>query len=126
MAKVDNIKKGGLIKGSVASVLVTLFLILIFAVVLKFFELNSAVIMPVNQVIKVISILIGVKVMLKNCGKNGLIRGMAVGLIYTLLSYLVFALLSKSFIFDFSVIFDVLFGTIIGGICGATLVNFKK
>ena len=121
-----HVKKGGLIKGSLVALVSTLVLILLFAVVLKYFELNDGIIMPINQVIKVISMLLGVKVMLKNCKEKGLFRGVLLGLIYTLLSYLIFALLSKSFVFDLSVIFDVVFGMIIGGICGVIMVNFKK
>lgn len=119
-------KKGGLLKGSVVAILITLISILLFAVILKFFELSDAIIMPINQVIKVLSILFGVKVMLKNCKEKGLIKGALLGILYTLISYLIFSLLSRSFIFDLSVIFDVVFGCVIGAICGATIVNLRK
>lgn len=118
--------KGGLVKGSIVALVSTLILILIFAVVLKFVELNDSFIMPINQVIKVVSIFLGVKVMLKNCKEKGLLRGVLLGLIYTLISYTAFSLLSKSFIFDLSVIIDIIFGSIIGGICGVIMVNYKK
>lgn len=119
-------KRGGLIKGSVVALIITLISILLFAVVLKFFELSDGLIMPINQLIKIISIFFGVKVMLKNCKEKGLIRGILLGVVYTLLSYLIFALLSRSFIFDLSVIFDILFGAAIGGICGVIVVNLKR
>ena len=119
-------RKGGLVKGSIVAILITLISILLFAVILKFFELSDSVIMPVNQVIKVLSILFGVKTMLKNCKEKGFVKGALLGIVYTLVSYLIFSLLSRSFLFDLSVILDIIFGCIIGAICGATMVNLRK
>ncbi|MBQ8749156.1 MAG: TIGR04086 family membrane protein [Clostridia bacterium] len=115
-----------LLKGSFIALLISLVGILIFALFLKFVDINDSWIMPINQVIKVLSIFFGVKSFLKNCEGKGLIKGALLGLVYTLFAFVVFSLLSSSFVIDLTLVYDSLFGTILGAICGIICVSIKK
>ena len=116
----------GVTKGVFASLCVSLIGILIFAVVLKFFDMSDLTIKIVNQVIKVISVAVGVIVSLKGDKQKGILKGLLVGLLYTVLSYLVFSLLVANFEFSKTIIFDSLFLTLAGIIFGVVFVNIKK
>lgn len=115
-----------LLKGAFISILISLIGILIFALFLKFVDINDGWIMPINQVIKVISIFFGVRSMMKASEGKGLLKGLILGLTYTILAFIAFSLLSSSFVFDVTLLFDTLFGCIIGAICGIICISTKK
>lgn len=115
-----------LLKGSLMALSICLILILIFAFVLRFVAISDSLIKPINQVIKTISILIGTFYGLKKCNDMGLISGLLIGLMFTLIAFFAFSILDGNFEFGISLINDCLFGSIIGGICGIIAVNLKK
>ncbi len=114
------------LKGSLAAVSISLVLILIFALLVHFTGLNESFIMPINQVIKVISILIGVFLALKTNKQQGFFKGLLIGLFYTVMSYLLFSLLSSSISIGLTSLNDLAFGMLIGGLSGIIAVNTKK
>ena len=101
-------------------------LILIFAMILKFTNIPESIISPVNQVIKGISVFLGVFIALKKHKQQGLICGLLIGFMFTIVAFLTFSTLSGCFEFSMSLITDIVFGAIIGGICGIICVNLKK
>lgn len=113
-------------KGSLVATAVSLIGILFFAFVIKMFGITDEFLKPVNQVIKAVSIMLGVFAGLKADKEKGLVKGVIIGLIYTLLAFVVFSSLNGSFNFDKSLLNDVLFGGITGSICGVIAVNLKK
>ena len=115
-----------LMKATFISILISLIGILIFALFLKFVDINDGWIMPINQVIKVISIFFGVKSVMKSSEGKGLVKGLILGLTYTIFAFIAFSLLSSSFVFDVTLLFDTLFGCIIGAICGIICVSTKN
>lgn len=117
---------GFIAKGTLIALCVSLVLVLVFAFILKFTNISDSVINPINQVIKGISIFLGVFIGLKKCKELGLVSGLLIGYIYTLLAFLVFSLLSGSFVFDITLLTDSVFGAVIGAICGIISVNIKK
>lgn len=123
-------KKGGmllsLLKGVIISLCVSLISILIFAFLLKFTNISESIITPINQIIKGVSIFLGVFLGLRSEKKMGLLSGLLIGMIYTLLAFVVFSALNGSFVFDRTLITDFCFGGIIGAICGIICVNIKK
>lgn len=127
MVKNSN-KSTGLqvLKGSVTAVSITLVLILLFALLLRFTNISDKVIMPVNQVIKVVSIFFGVYSALKYHKEKGWVKGMLIGLTYSVLAFVVFAILSSSINFGLSTLLDIVFGAIVGGIVGVIVVNMKR
>ena len=89
-----------LIKGSLVSLCISLVGILVFAFILKFTNIPESVIAPVNQVIKGLSVFIGVFIGLKKSKEMGLVSGLLIGLVYTILAFFVFSILAGSFVFD--------------------------
>ena len=115
-----------IVKGSLIALCVSLIGILIFAFCLKFTSLSDKLILPINQVIKGLSIFLGVFFGLKKRKEMGLVSGLLIGLIYTVVAFVAFSILNASFNFDTTLLTDIIFGTIMGGICGIICVNLKK
>ncbi|MBR2480337.1 MAG: TIGR04086 family membrane protein [Clostridia bacterium] len=108
-------------KTALFSLIITLLAVLILGIVIKFVNIPNNVLMPINQVIKVISVLIGCIIGIKN-KQNGALKGGISGLIYTLISIFIFLILGYSLKDSFSFI-DLLLGIIIGAISGVIAVN---
>ncbi len=115
-----------LLKGSLMALSISLILICVFAFLLRFCDIKTEAIKPINQVIKIVSILIGTFYGLKKSTEMGLITGLFIGLAYTLLAFVVFSILNGGFNFERSLINDFIFGGIAGAIAGVVAVNFKK
>ena len=115
-----------ILKGCLIAIAISLIGILFFAFVIKMFGITDQYLKPVNQVIKGVSILLGVFVSLKQSKDKGLLKGLIVGVCYTLIAFVVFSALNGKFSFDKSLLNDVLFGGITGAICGIIATNFKK
>ena len=113
-------------RGVLVALSVSLVCILLFAVLLKFFDMSDMGIKIANQVIKIVSVALGVGVSLKRDKKNGIAKGLLIGVLYTVVSYLVFSLLTSSFVFSKTIIFDTLFLGLSGMIFGIIFVNIKK
>ena len=113
-------------KGILIALAVSLIGILIFAVVLRFVNFSDMGIKITNQIIKILSVLLGVFICLKKDKSKGLIKGTIVGAIYTISSYLLFSILVASFSFSASIIYDLIFSSIVGLVCGVLFVNLKK
>ena len=129
-AELNNTEKSSFIlsvlKGSLMALSVCLIAILIFAFILRFCAISDNLIKPINQVIKILSILIGTFYGLKKSKDMGLISGLMIGLFFTIIAFVAFSLLDGHFEFGISLLNDCLFGSIIGGICGIIAVNVKR
>ena len=126
---VENSKKNtifSLIKGIFISIFVSLIGILIFAIILKFFDVPKNFIQPINQVIKFLSILLGVKSMYSSSVNKNLLFSVFLGAIYTLLAMLIFSLLNSNFDFNLSLLTDCIFGAIAGLISGIVVKILMK
>lgn len=123
---VENPFWGGLIKGTLIALCVSLTMILIFAFLLKFTNIPDSAITPINQVIKGASIFLGVFLGLRKIKELGLVTGLLIGLVYTILAFIVFSILSGGFTFNLTLLTDMIFGAVIGAICGIICVNIKK
>jgi putative membrane protein (TIGR04086 family) len=115
-----------ILKGVLVGLSTALVGILLFAFVLRFTNISDKIITPVNQVIKGVSIFFGVFLGLKKHKQQGLLSGFLIGILFTLVAFLVFSLLDGSFCFDKTLLNDIIFGSIIGAICGIICVNLKK
>lgn len=117
---------GAVLKGVLCAVCVSLALVLVFAFLLKFTNIPESVIKPINQVIKGVSVFVGVFVGMKKLKELGLVSGLLIGLAYTIMAFLIFSILGGSFNFDLTFLTDIVFGGVIGSICGIICVNLKK
>lgn len=111
-------------KGSAAALIITLVLLLIFAMLLTFTSIQENTIKPVIIIITSISILIGSSISTLKINKNGMLNGGLVGLSYILIMYVLSSIIATGFRLNLSsiimIISSVLAG-IIGGIIGVNL-----
>lgn len=121
----DNSTFFRILKGSLIALVFSLILVLVFAFVLRFIPISDNLISPINQVIKGISILFGTIFALKKSKEMGLISGLLIGFLYTVLAFLTFSILSGDFTFSSTILNDLLFASIIGGISGIIAINVK-
>ena len=130
MEKTEKLKNSSfivpIIRGSLVATIVSLVGILFFAFVIKLFGVADGALKPVNQAIKAVSIFVGVFVGLKKVNQKGLLSGLLLGLVYTILAFVTFSALNGKFDFSKSLLTDILFGGIMGAICGVISVNLKK
>lgn len=125
MEKVKNVKCDitDTIKAVLFATLISLALVLIFALIIKFASLDNNVIMPTNIAIKIVSLLIGILLGFKN-PQNGLIKGFVTGLLFMLFTFLIFAALNAFKDVKFSWI-DLITLPIAGALSGILTVNIK-
>ena len=118
----DNIKR--IIKGSIFAIIFTAILLLIFAIVLTYTNLEENTIKPIIIVITGISVLIGSSISTLTIKKNGMLNGGIVGLTYILIMLIISSITSKGLTFNvysiMMILISILMG-IIGGIIGVNL-----
>ena len=78
------------LKGVLVGLCVALVGILLFAFLLRFTSISDKFISPVNQVIKGASIFAGVFLGMKKHKTNGLLSGLFIGFLFTVVAFLVF------------------------------------
>ena len=101
-------------KGVLCAVIVTLLFILGFALVVQLSGMSSAVITPIMQVVKVVCIFVAVAIAIKPAKSKGWLFGALVGLLYMVLTFLIFSLLDGKFTIGFTALSDLLFQTLVG------------
>ena len=114
------------IKTVVIAVLISMVLVLVFALIVKATDLNDAVIGYVDQGIKIVSVLVATLIGFRRGGKGGWLKGLISGLLYVATSFFVFAAISGDFSVGKLSWVDVLTGAAVGLICGVIAVNVKK
>ena len=95
------------------------------SLLIGFVPLDGKVLVAVNQGVKVISLLLASLLCFKEKSK-GAIKGILIGLIYSLLSWLLFGTVQDSLNFTLSTLIDVSVGAVMGLICGCITVLFGK
>ncbi len=115
-----------IIKGSVFAILLSLILLLIFAMLLTYTNLSEQAMVPVIITIVGISIFIGSTISTIKIKKNGLLNGSLVGLIYILLLYLCSSICFAGFSININSIITILVSVICGMIGGIIGVNLNK
>lgn len=124
--------KSNVIKNSVPylvavtiAIITSLVSIIIFAIAIKWFSLADSVIMPVNMLIKGVSLLLGLIYLLKD-KRNGLVKGVIHGCVYFLASFVLFSALAGALNIGLGLLFDFLYIITLSGLFGIILVNIKK
>lgn len=105
-----------IIKGVGISITLTLICLTIFSILLTYTNLSESIIQPVVITVTGISILTGSFLTNRKMKKNGIIKGIAVGLIYIMLIYLTSSILNNA---NFSLNMSSIVMFIIGILCGA-------
>ena len=115
-----------ILKGSTVSMLITLILLIVFATVLTYTNLNEAVMPTVTIVITSLSILIGSQLTTRHIKKNGIINGALVGILYITFLYIVSSFITKNFSFNNYSIIMIITSILLGGLGGIIGVNKKN
>lgn len=113
------------LKASLIGVIVSILLVLLFAFVLKFVELGSSIISIIDQIIKILSIIVAVISLNKSIDANLLLKSLFVGAVYSILTFLVFSILNGGVMFGVGIFSDILFSALVGG-ASAILINTIK
>ncbi len=113
------------IKSVVFSLLFSMILVLLLALIAKIAFIGDKSVVYINQAIKVISLIAGIFIGMKG-SRGGLITGAVAGLLYTVFSFLIFALISRELSFEKINIFDFVLGIVAGGLSGILTVNLKS
>ena len=114
-----------IIKTILISLIISAIMILGLTLLIAFVPITDKILVLINQVIKVVSLLAAMLLCFKE-KRGGIPKGLAVGLLYSLFSWLLFGLAENDFSFSSSDIVDIIFGTAIGLICGILAVMFGR
>lgn len=109
-----------ILRGILISFLFTLFMLIIYSVLLVYTSLSEQTIRPVIIIITGISILIGSSLGTRKLHKNGLLSGGIIGASYILLLYLISSLVNSSFSINWISVIMIIVG-LIGGIFGGVI-----
>ena len=112
-----------ILKGVAISLVTTFILLVIFAAILTFTNIQENAIVPVVIVITGVSLLIGSTIGNRKIRKNGLINGALVGLIYILILYLISSFLNGNFLLNMKSIIMIIVSIIFGILGGVIAVN---
>jgi len=112
-------------KGSIIAIILTVILLLIFALLLTYTPISENTINPVIIVISGISILVGSSISTLKIRKNGLVNGALVGLIYILTIYLISSITGTGFAINIYSLIMIIVSIITGMIGGIIGVNLK-
>ncbi len=115
-----------IIKGSASAIIVTIILLIIFALLLAYTSMPESIITPVIIGTCGVSVIIGSIISSKSIKKQGLINGGIVGLIYILVIYLLSSIIQGDFGIDLNSIIMTLAAVISGALGGIIGVNLKR
>ncbi|MCL2370083.1 MAG: TIGR04086 family membrane protein [Firmicutes bacterium] len=115
-----------ILKAVIIAMLISLVGILIMAFVVQWLSIDTRFISIINQVIKGIAILVACFFALKKT-KNGAFVGLAVGLIFIALAFVIFSLLdNNTWAVGLTLLNDVVLGAVTGFVAGIITVNIRK
>ncbi|MBR3016114.1 MAG: TIGR04086 family membrane protein [Clostridia bacterium] len=114
-------KNMALWRGLLLSIAATAAAVVVFALIISFFDVQDGLIRVINQLIKVGAIFLGVYIAVPRGDSAGIRRGALLGLLYMGVGVLIYALLSQQKFTWLSYITDVLMGVAAGGLSGMLL-----
>ena len=112
------------IKGAGIALAISFFFTVILAGLLRAGILSHKVIYPINQVIKVLAVVVGTLTQVR--GEKGWLKGGGVGLLFTSLSYLAFSAIGGDFSLSWLILIELLIAFFAGALGGALGVNLRR
>ena len=113
-----------IIKGVALSLAFSFLAAVVFATVLRFTPLPDQVIYPINQTLKVLAVCIGTLAFVR--GEKGFLKGGAIGVLFTALSYLAFSAIGGNFSLSGLIVCELLIALLSGVLSGAIAVNLRR
>ena len=126
LKKINLTAVTNILKASLIGVVVSILLVLLFAFVLKFVDLGSGTISLVDQIIKVISVVVAVIVLNKVDSESLLLKAVVVGVAYSVITFIVFSILNGGMNLGLGIFTDIAFSALVGGISAILLNIIKK
>ena len=114
-----------ILKGSAISIVMTLILLMIFAALLTYTNINENTMPTVVIIVTALSILIGSEISTSKIKKNGILNGAIVGIIYIMFIYLMSSIITRNFSLNSYSIIMIVTSVLIGGLGGIIGVNRK-
>lgn len=102
---------------------VSVLAVVVFACVLRVKPLSDRAVYFVNQVVKNLAVIVATLLFIR--GEKGWLKGGAVGLLFTLLSYLTFSIVAHTFSLSALAVAELFVGLIAGAGAGAIAVNLR-
>ncbi|MBQ9117624.1 MAG: TIGR04086 family membrane protein [Clostridia bacterium] len=112
------------VKAVTVSLVLSVFLVAVYALILKVLPMADTAVTIVTQVLKSIALAVGVILFIK--GEKGLVKGAACGLLFSMLGYLTFAALGGGFSLSWLILLELILFVAVGGLLGVVAVNVKK
>ena len=110
-------------KATLLALAVSLLLAVGFAVLLRA-GVGEGWIYPMNQLLKAVSVIVGVFTVVQ--GEKGWLKGGGAGLLFTALSYLAFSAIGGDFSLSWLILLEVSIAFLTGAVSGILTVNLKK
>ncbi len=110
---------------SLYAVLIAIIAVMIFAAILNWVNVGDNIIRGVNIAIKIIAIAVGCVLGIKR-NQGGIVKGVCVGVIFGILSWLIFSLIVGDWAWGISELVDLVCSVGAGAISGIVVVNVKK
>ena len=107
-----------ILRGVAVSVIATVILVLLFALLLSLFDFSDRLVHTVNQLIKIVSVGAGVFAGVFPGSEKGLLRGAAVGVIYMAAGIALYAVMTGQELSFSAYLADILMGAAAGGLIG--------
>lgn len=114
-----------ILKGLLLSIIVTLVGMLLIALLTVFMRISDNLLTTLNQLLKLLAILMGVCASVGRGGSRGFVTGAVVALLYVALGYVFYAALGGSSHSASLMLGEILMGTTVGAVCGAVLANMN-
>lgn len=115
-----------IIKCCLLGIIFTLAGIVIFAIVLKFVDVPSNAVGYINNAIKAVSIFIMVLFLKKGSQEKLLLKSAFGGVVYSLVSLIIFSILNGSVNFNLTIVYDLVFALVVAVVASVVVNLFSK
>ena len=114
-----------ILKGVFISLMLTLILLLIFAIVLTYSTVREDTMGPVIIIVTALSLILGSSIANMKINKNGIFNGLLIGTIYLMIIYIASSIINNQFMITGTSLIMIICGAIAGMIGGIIGVNKK-
>ena len=117
---------GSILKGLLCAATLTLLLMVGVAALALALPISDGMLTALNQVMKLLSILLGVTVAVGRGGRHGFLTGMTVAMLYMALGYACYVALGGNAFVITQMLGEILIGAALGALVGAVLSNLPS
>ena len=112
------------LKGAGVALAISFFFTVVLAGLLQASVLSEKALYPINQVVKALAVTVGAVTQIR--GEKGWIKGGALGVLFTSLSYLAFSAIGGDFSFGWLILVELLIAFVAGALGGSLGVNLRR